>query len=486
MTFESNAPVIVGAAVTQQRFDDPRDAAEAGLLMRTALERAADDAGSRRFLEIADLLLTPQGTWRYTNPSTIVAPWNPALRSVVADTGVLQQTLIARACAMVADGSAGVVMVCGGEAKFRTLRTQITGLDAPDSVTIGAPDERLVRPTEILTQSEIERGLVVPARQYAMIDTALRRAQSLSIPDHIDTLASRWSDFNRIAQTNPDAWTRTPVDRARFVDADVSNPMLSWPYTKLHCSQWNVDQAAALIICSAATARTLGIARERWVFAHVGVESNLTVPLPRRVEMHRSPAVAVVADALRRQCGLAPADFDHVDIYSCFPAAVRVQVAELGLTDERPLTVTGGMTFAGGPFNNYTLQATVKMVQVLRSDSGARGLVTNVSGMLTKFGVSVWSCSPPARIFAAIDVSDEAAVVTGVADVDPDYSGVARALTYTVAFDKGDPVRGFVIAEAPDGRRCIASCDDADVMSDMLTNDWCDRAVEVNGPTLVG
>ncbi len=486
MNFESNAPVIVGVGVTQQRCDDPRDAAEAGLLMRAALEQAASDAGSRQLLDLADVLLTPQGTWSYSNPAQIVAPWNPALRSVVADLGVLQQTLLSRACTMVADGAAQVVLVCGGEAKYRSLRGQITGLDAPESPTVGAPEERLARPSDILTQSEIERGLVVPARQYAMIDTALREAQNLSVSQHIDLLAALWCDFNRVAETNADAWSRAHIDRSTLADGGASNPMLAWPYTKLHCSQWNVDQAAAIIICTASTAQRLGIARDQWVFAHAGIESNLMVPLPRRTEMHRSPAVAVVGEALRAHCGIDADGYEYLDVYSCFPAAVRVQMSELGLSGDRTLTLTGGMTFGGGPFNNYTLQALVKMVQVLRSDPGAHGLVTNISGMLTKFGASAWSNSPPLQQFAALDVSAAAAAVTAVFDVDPDYSGAARALTYTVAFDKGDPAQGFVIAEAADGRRCVASSTDTDLIADMIANDWCDRKVTMNGPTLVG
>ena len=39
-------------------------------------------------------------------------------------------------------------------------------------------------------------------------------------------------------------------------------------------------------------------------------------------------------------------------------SAVEVFAAELGIDPARDLTVTGGMPFAGGPLNNYVLQAT--------------------------------------------------------------------------------------------------------------------------------
>jgi acetyl-CoA C-acetyltransferase len=261
--------------------------------------------------------------------------------------------------------------------------------------------------------------------------------------------------------------------------------MLAWPYTKLHCSQWNVDQAAGLIICSAATAEELGIARDRWVFAHAGIESNLMVPLTRRAQMHRSPAVGAAGQAVQQHCSVAPADIEHLDIYSCFPAAVRVQQHELGIDNNRRLTVAGGMTFAGGPLNNYTLQATAKMVQVLRSNPSARGLVTNVSGMLTKYGAAVWSCSPPAQPFAALDVTAAATAATPTIEVDSDYAGKATVVTYTAVFDKGQPVQAIVVGETADGRRVIASSSDTAIAAEMAANDWIDRAIEVNGAALL-
>ncbi len=74
-----------------------------------------------------------------------------------------------------------------------------------------------------------------------------------------------------------------------------------------------------------------------------------------------------------------------------------MQARELGLAldDPRGLTVTGGMTFAGGPLNNYVLQAMVALTDLLRADPSAIGLSTSVSGMLTKQGLGLWSATPP-------------------------------------------------------------------------------------------
>ena len=137
--------------------------------------------------------------------------------------------------------------------------------------------------------------------------------------------------------------------------------MLATPYTKLHCSQWNVNQGAALILCSADAANELGIPRDRWVFPHALVESNFMTPLVTRAAMHRNHAMRAVGERLAAHTGIAPSDCELLDLYSCFPSAVRLQLRELGIDVARQLTVTGGMTFGGGPLNNYTLQSLVKM-----------------------------------------------------------------------------------------------------------------------------
>ena len=63
----------------------------------------------------------------------------------------------------------------------------------------------------------------------------------------------------------------------------------------------------------------------------------------------------------------------HVDLYSCFPSVVQIAAEELGLPDDdpsRPLTLTGGLTFGGGPGSNYGAHAVATMVGALRSDPG--------------------------------------------------------------------------------------------------------------------
>ena len=118
------------------------------------------------------------------------------------------------------------------------------------------------------------------------------------------------------------------------------------------------------------------------------------------------------------------ADIGPVDLYSCFPAAVQISAAELGMGLDRDLTLTGGMTFGGGPFDNYVLQGAAAMVERLRAGPrGVTGLTTAVSGLLTKPAVTVWSAAEPSTPFAAVDVTDAAEAVSPRIPVDPEAVG---------------------------------------------------------------
>jgi acetyl-CoA acetyltransferase len=108
-------PVLIGIGAVSQREPDPERALEPVALMARALERAADDAGSRGWLERADAIAVPRGFWSYADPARLVAERVKAARakSQLAEIGVLQTTLFARACRAIAQGEAEVVLVTG-------------------------------------------------------------------------------------------------------------------------------------------------------------------------------------------------------------------------------------------------------------------------------------------------------------------------------------------------------------------------------------
>ncbi len=450
--------------------------------MAEALEVAADDAGAGGLLGRLDQVRVTKGTWGYSDPARWVAEAVGAnqARSYLADVGILQTAVMGDAAAAIASGSADVIAVVGGEAKYRGLRAAITGVGAPDTDQGGAePDDFVTPHGMIISQAEIDLRLVMATHHYAMIENARRYADGQTIEEHRDQVAGLWARFAQVAAANPDAWFRDGLDAAAIATPDNGNRMLAWPYTKWHNSQWNVDQAAALIFCSAGTARALDISSDRWVFPWAAAESNHMVPVTERPELHRSPGFAHAGRALSDYLGMAPNEADHVDLYSCFPIAVRTQALELGLGFDRDLTVTGGMTWAGGPLNNYVIQAAVKLAQVLRADSGTRGLLTSVSGMITKQGASMWSTEPPAQPFANLDVTDAVA-----ADLQPKPyrtgdNEQATVVSYTVIWGREGPERAVAVGELADGARTLVVSTAPDVMAAVTVEEFCGRCLVV-------
>jgi acetyl-CoA C-acetyltransferase len=146
------------------------------------------------------------------------------------------------------------------------------------------------------------------------------------------------------------------------------------------------------------------------------------------------------------------------------------------------------MAFAGGPFNNFVFQATAAMAGALRADPGSLGVVTTVSGLLTKPGLGAWSASPDGQGPLLGDLGAEAARVTGSVEVIEtleEYTGPATVVTYTVTPGSSGAVAGtpalpwsrtVVVADADDGRRGVAISDDPEVAAQAVSGELIGRS----------
>jgi acetyl-CoA C-acetyltransferase len=237
-----------------------------------------------------------------------------------------------------------------------------------------------------------------------------------------------------------------------------------------------------VLLCSVGMAVRMGVPRDNWVFLHAGTEAHDSYDIGARENLHRSPAIREAGAELLRLGGTAIGDIEHVDLYSCFPSAVQVAAGELGLDVQdpaRPLTVTGGLTFAGGPWNNYSTHAIATMATLLRRDPGSTGLVTANGGYLTKHAMGLYSTQPPAQAFRRADVQHRV-------DAHParrslmEYEGVASVETWTVVFDRaGAPQCGMASVLTADGARAFASTSEASSMTAMIDEDVHNAKVSV-------
>jgi acetyl-CoA C-acetyltransferase len=278
--------------------------------------------------------------------------------------------------------------------------------------------------------------------------------------------------------------------------------MISFPYPKLLNSNLFVDQGAALILCSVERARSLGIAPERWVFVHAGADAHDHWLVSHRADLHTSPAIRLAGRAALELASATVDDLAHVDLYSCFPSAVQVAATELGLGHRLTghpaddLTVTGGMGFAGGPFNNYPMHAVATMVDRLRAGAGptaasARsggplGLVTANGGFLTKHAVGIYGTGPPAAgVFR--DAQPQAAVdALPARGHDPAPAGPATIEAYTVVHTRdGDPERAVLALTMPDGRRAWGATTDGATMRGLCHEEGVGRRATVGPDSVV-
>ncbi len=482
MRIPDNTPVLAGIGTATQREEDFLRAREPMDLMHAAVAAAGRDSGSVAALAGLGHIAVPRGRWTYRNPAGEIARRVGAsdATTVLASVGVLQQSLIGEACARIARGEIHTALVAGADTGYRLLRAQIAGVTACERVQDDEPDIFLA-PTEDL-RHPVERrcGLHMPVGLYAILESAWRARHGWSVAQHRDRLADLQAQCARIAAANPHAWHRQAMPAAAIRDASQHNPMQAFPYTRAHCSTWNVDQAAALLLCSAARAHELGIPRERWVFALASTESNHMVAVSARAQLADCPGARIAGQAALEAAGIDAGDLDLVDLYSCFPLALEVYADAMGLPPGRALTVTGGMAFAGGPYNNYMLQSTCRVAEQLRAGQGRTALVSGVSGVLTKQGFGLWSVDPPPRGFQHADVSALTASNMPVCEVLEHYSGPASVAGYTVLHGRGQMPRAVALFDTPQGQRAMATTEDPAWAVRMQEEEWVGRVLQID------
>ena len=471
--------LLAGVGAITQRADDHRAAREPLDLMLEAVRLAGADCGGAAALSAVQRVYVPKGRWRYRDPGREIARAIGAdgAVTVLAHLGVLQQSLISDACRRVADGEIDVALVVGGDAGQRMQRARLAGERAPERQQATDPDVLLEAEEELLHPAELRAGIRMPAALYAIIESAWRAQQGVTPSAHRRALGELYARFATIAAENPQAWKRSALTAEEIVTPGPRNPMQALPYTRLQCSDWNVDQAAALLLCAEDRADALGVSQERRIYARVGTESNHMTAVSVRAHLHDCAGARLAGQAALAAMGIAADELDLVDLYSCFPIAVESYAHALGLPLTRDLTITGGMSFAGGPFNNYQFQAVCRMAERLRAGDGNTALVSAVSGILTKQGFGIWSREPGPFVFA--DVTEATMRETHTVAVAEAFHGRAVIAGYTVVYERDQAPRALILADTEDRRRALAWSDNAELVQAMERSEFCGRPVTI-------
>ena len=497
MAMDDRTPIIVGVAQVEQREDDPAASREPLELMVEAVEKAAADCGNPQVLLQADSVRVIRGIWGYGNPARQVAE---RIGASGAETGLTSlggnyvQALTNRSFLDIQAGKREIVIVTGGECGRTQARARKVGLELawnpltrepganPTTVNDGDEPDLFLGSSKVTRhEAEMKRGIQLPIQFYPMFETALRHANGESVDGHLKRVSELWAGFNKVAVGNPNAWIRKPLSAEEIRTPSPANRPISYPYTKLMNSNNSVDQGSALILTSVGKARSLGIPEDRWVYPHAGTEAWDHLYVSERDNLHSSPAIRLASRRLFELTGFGVEDMDTVDLYSCFPAAVQVSANEIGLSQDRPLTVTGGLTFAGGPLNNYVMHSVARTVDLMRETPGSIGLVTANGGLLTKHALCIYSTTPPEKPFAWADLQKDVDAMPR-RDVAVDHDGSATVESYVVMYDAaGAPEKAHTACLLDDGRRTWANVTDLDTVAAMMQEEFCGRGGTIDG-----
>ena len=477
----------MGVAQVSQCTDDPATAAEPLDLMIRATRAAARDAGAPALLTDASAVRVIRGLWPYEDPAGAVAE---AIGNATAETGVsfwggtVVHHLLSTSALEIQRGKHQTVILTGAECGDTQAKARRAGIELAWRKAPGKPDRRIGTELRMRHRAEAMRGIVDPIQMYPIFENAIRHARGETIDAHMQRISRLWAGFSRIAADNPHAWTREPMGPLRIRTPGPGNRAVSFPYPKLMNSNEKVDQGAALILTSTDVARRLGIPRAKWIFPWASTAAHDTYAVSHRDNLRSAPALGIAGKRCLELVDLAVDEIDHLDVYSCFPSAVQVAMEELGLDERKPLTVTGGMSFAGGPLNNYAMHGIASMAEVLREHTGDVGLVTGNGGFLTKHAFGLFATEPPARAYRHDECQKQVDALPK-RKLAESADGPAEIESYTVMFGREGPAIGLAACRLPDGRRTWANTRDTDVLDAMTSEEFCGRQAHIEPDGIV-
>lgn len=439
------------AAVGEAWNDPASTLADAVGLMNAAAHDAVSSVAAPDLLDDIGLICANVGSDDLKDPAGAAKEYLGMVdaTTMVAEIGIPQQRLVSEALLAVETGQAEAVLILGGDAKASTLHARRTDRQHEIPPTGPGADIHLAPEGEFLAAAELEASLWDPFTQYALMDAALARHEGLTPAEHQQQVSELWARFDAVAVTQPEARFAGRDRRGRPGDSDVrgrsaeelsriteDNRLLAFPYNKVHSAQWAVDHGVALIVCSEEVARRRGL--ENLLYPRVALDTSWGTSMTRRAEPHRWPTMSVMGSMAEEHLGVDLRSIGTAEVYSCFPAAVRIQQRELGLDTEGTPSITGGMPFFGGPLNHFTYLATAAIHRSMAASGDDLALLTTVSGLLTKGGLMVWGAEPGPAPALIEDVAQAAMAATStveVADFDPSLTAedagelVARTIT---------------------------------------------------------
>jgi acetyl-CoA acetyltransferase len=462
LTATAQLPVIIGIGELTDHGRDLSQALEPIELMARALRNAAGDAcnaGASMLAGLDSLDIVAEHSWPYSNPCALLSArlGITPVRAIYGVTGGESPVrFIHEAALRIARGESTLAAVVGGEATYSVSAAAKSG-----QLLAWSPRDdsaKLIRGSDLCHPLAAQHGMTQPVQVYPLYENAAPLAWGQTPAQALEESAQLWARYSNIAAANPYAWLRRAYSATEIATPSASNRWIAWPYTKHMVANPLVNQGAAVILTSAAKARELGIAEERWVYVHAGASAREASDYLQRDQYQRCPSQEAVLHAMLEQAG-AVTRFARIELYSCFPIVPKMARRTLGLPPDAVMTTTGGLSFFGAPLNNYMTHAAAAMVRGLREQRGQLALLYGQGEFLTKHHAVILASTPP-ELPLESDYSVQHLADQQRGPVPPlvlDYAGAAHIETFTVVYDRdGAASFGTVIARTPDGARLMA------------------------------
>ena len=474
--------MVVGVGQFTERIDDPGYRGMSAVDLATAAARAALVDTGADVDAVAGAIDTVVGIRQFEISSRGPAPLGSSTnypRSVCQRIGasparaVLEpiggqgpQHAVTEFATQIAAGGADVVLVLGSE-NGSTLRYFAKRDDKPDhsEAIDGQLEDRGLGYEGLFTKYTVAHGMHGAPAQYGLLENARRGRVSLGVTEYRRAMAELFAPMSEVAARNP--YATSPVARSveEILTVDADNRMICDPYPRLLVARDQVNQGAAVLLMSVATARRLGVAEDNWVYLR-GHADMVDQPFLDRADLGYNSASTLAVQEAMRVAGVGIDDIATFDLYSCFPVPVFNFLDGTGLAadDARGVTLTGGLPYFGGPGNSYSLHGIAETVVRMRIAPGAFGLVTANGGIMNKYSVGIYSTVPApwAPDNSAELRADVAARPSPT--VTEQANGPATVETYTVRYDW--PVRTAIVVGRldADGSRFLAMSEDPDLV----------------------
>lgn len=471
MSAGPRTPVLVGVAQQVGREDDPALGLSPADLLAEAARGAIADSGAdaasvidtlaaiRLFADSEGAFPSPFGTYRNL-PHAVAGRIGAHPRDLIYGPigGNTPQMFVNALAERIANGESDVALIVGGEALRTQARAEKAGLKLDWSEEAPSDPASCGEETRYASDHEIRHGIALPTSVYPLFENAFGAAMGWSPLQHRAEIGHLMAPFSAVAAENPFAQIRTAYAAEALVAPSADNRIIAYPYTKRLCANMFVDQAAAVLMMSTEAADRFGVPTDRRVYLHGSADTHEKTLVSERIDYATSPAIHIGAAHALAQAGITADDLGYIDLYSCFPVAVEIAAAMIGLPTEDParLTLTGGLPYFGGPGNAYSLHAIAEVVEHCRDDAGAWGFVFANGGFLTKHSFGVYATTPgyngrsdPASYQAAIDAMPSPPFTETPA-------GDGQLETFTVVHHKGAPMFAIIIGRLDSGERFLA------------------------------